>query len=112
MMRSDVSRDAGNRLDEDYHCCLSPVAIIDYRVQEKALKVKGYLLARLIELDGQRAQPAKDEVRRPFRLTGGEARVGQAAQQRIEGNLPFDAGQRRTQAVVNAVTEGDVPVIL
>src|SRR3954449_10417212 len=44
-----------------------------------------------------------------FVVGDGEAQLGEPPHQRAERELAFDAGQRRTQAEVSAVAEGEMP---
>src|SRR3990170_2433022 len=57
----------------------------------------------------QALQPAENERGAPLRLAG---RLRQAAQQRLEGDLRLGGRQRRAEAVVDAVAEGEMAVVL
>src|SRR5690242_16944052 len=55
---------------------------------------------------------AAEEVGGPFELVRRhrEAEVGVAAEEDLEGDLALDSRQRRAEADVDALAEGDVPV--
>src|SRR5579885_3792751 len=59
---------------------------------------------------GQSAQAAKDEAGQPGQHIGlaGKAQARETAQQGIEGDLGLKATKGRAQAVVDAVTKGDL----
>lgn len=55
-------------------------------------------------------QAAKDHAAFPFYFFVCEAQVGEAAQQGVEGDFAFEAGEGRAQAEVNAEAEGEMAV--
>ncbi len=60
----------------------------------------------------QLAQAAEGLARLPDQLVGRQPHIGQAAHQRAKGDLPFEQGERCADAVVDAVAERDVPILL
>src|SRR5215218_5114969 len=64
-----------------------------------------------LEQDRQAREPAQ-EAPAPAHLLGrdGQSQVRVPPEQRIEGDVPFDARQRRPEADVDAFAEGNVPV--
>src|SRR5918995_278041 len=72
-----------------------------------------YVGDRVTPLKQQRhlAEPAQ-EATAPLDLVGrhSEPQVGIAPDQRLEGDLPLDSSQRRTQTDVDSLAEGDMAV--
>ena len=60
--------------------------------------------------NGQGDQAVEEWLRAPGQChgVGGEAQAGQAAQQRVDGNLAFETGKRCTEAIMDAVAETEV----
>src|SRR5262247_51814 len=63
------------------------------------------------ELDGQGLQPAQRRGLPPLQLRVGQAQTRHALEQRAQRELTLHAGQRGSEAEVNAEPEGDVAVV-
>ena len=61
--------------------------------------------------DRQGFQPAKAEVFAPDQRLAGQLKIGEPAQQRFEGDLPFEAGQRCAEAEMGGPAEGQMAVV-
>src|ERR671921_954315 len=66
---------------------------------------------RRLEQDRQAWEPAQEAAPPAHLLDGNrQPQLREPPEQRSEGDLPFNTGQRRPEAGVDALAEGDVPV--
>src|SRR5262245_12071287 len=89
----------------------SPPAALETQSKSAETERGGKMVRRRLEIERQGFQAAEGRERQPLNRRRREAQAREAVQDGVDGDLAFQAGERRAQAEVRSVAEGDMPII-